>query len=162
MCLSLIVSLWSKDCGDENHQTWVTGGGAVIQLPPTPGIILSAEEVVFKEMSLALRSTGRNGCQVSKNNRCSLHLGRVCSPNTVLVVRGSLWLHVCFWLGSSRNCGGSGVWADCQGGVDCLNLDLYEDVVKVVLCIWLTAVRPDAPGFNGTALYICRTEISLH
>lgn len=46
--------------------------------------------------------------------------------------------------------------------MDCLNLDLYEDVVKVVLCIWLTTVRPDTPGFNGTALHICRTEISLH
>ena len=162
MCLSLVVSLWSKECGDENHQTWVTGGGAVIQLPRPPHIILSAEEVVFREMSLALRRTGRNRCPVSKNNRCSLHLARVCSPNTVLVVRGSLWLHMCFWFGSSRNCGCSRVWAYCQGGMDCLNLDLYENVVKVVLCIWLTTVRPDAPGFNGTAPYICRTEISLH
>ena len=124
VCLSLIVSLWSKECGDENHQTWVTGGGAVIQLPPQhPASYSQLKKWFSKDVTCSWR-TGRNGCQVSRNNRCSLHLGRVCSPNEVLVVRGSLWLHVCFWLGSSRNCGGSGVWADCQGGMDCLNLDL--------------------------------------
>lgn len=99
-CIPMVKRMWWWKSSDLNHGRWSS-----YPAPPTttPGVMLSAEELVFREMSLALRRTGRNGCQVSKNNRCSLHLGGVCSPNTVLMVRQSLWLHVCFWLGSSRN-----------------------------------------------------------
>lgn len=53
-----------------------------------------------------------------------------------------------------------GVLTYLQGGTDCLNLDLHEDLIKMVLCVWFRGVRPHALDFTRTTFYICRTETS--
>lgn len=139
-----------------------SGGHAAASSSSTWDMYL-VEEVVFKEMSLALTRTGGNGCQVGKNHRCPLHLARVCSSDMVLVIRELLWLTCPFGLlGSGRN------WCARRG----FNLPprtngLFESgpswrstLIKTVLCIWFRSVRPDALDFTRTTFYICRTETS--
>lgn len=145
MCLSLIVSLWSKNVVMKiiRPESWEVEQSYPAPLT-TPASCSQLKNWFSERCHLLLEEQEGMGARWAKKYQMS-RTWAACSPNTVLMVRRSLWLHVCFWLGSSRKLVAAGFELTAGEEWTVWTWTLWRRGESGSFEFGLRTVRPDAP-----------------